>query len=113
MNFWGCDKEQLHPIRAIILRLSLLVSNVTDSVNNFIYLQLKSVERRYNDIAKRVQRKLQVLEMTRKGLESAHQEIEQAREWIREKLKQLETCPALGFESKVADERLQSLRVSF
>jgi hypothetical protein len=51
--------------------------------------------------------------MTRKGLESAHQEIEQAREWIREKLKQLETCPALGFESKVADERLQSLRVSF
>lgn len=95
------------------MRLSLLVSNVTDSINNHIYLQLKSVERRYNDIAKRVQRKLQVLEMTRKGLESAHQEIEQAREWIREKLKQLETGPSLGFESKVADERLQSLRVSF
>lgn len=95
------------------MRLSLVFQNVTDSVNNHISLQLKSVERRYNDIAKRVQRKLQVLEMTRKGLESAHQEIEQAREWIREKLKQLETCPALGFESKVADERLQSLRVSF
>ena len=86
---------------------------MTVAVNNHIYLQLKSVERRYNDIAKRVQRKLQVLEMTRKGLENAHQEIEQAREWIREKLKQLETCPALGFESKVADERLQCLRVSF
>ena len=102
----------MHPVVAIILGLSLLVSNVTDSINN-ICSQLKSVERRYNDIAKRVQRKLQVLEMTRKGLENAHQEIEQAREWIREKLKQVETCPAIGFESKVADERLQYLRVSF
>jgi nesprin-1 len=76
-------------------------------------LQLKSVERRYNDIAKRVQRKAQVLEMTRKGLEGAHQETEQAREWIREKLRMLEAQTPLGFESKVADDRLQSLRVSF
>lgn len=77
------------------------------------YFQLKSVERRYNDIAKRVQRKAQVLEMARKGLEGAHQEIEQAREWIREKLRTLEAQKPLGFESKVADDRLQSLRVSF
>lgn len=74
---------------------------------------MKSVERRYNDIAKRVHRKAQVLEMTRKGLEGARQEIEQAREWIGEKMKELETHPPLGFESKVADDRLQSLRVSF
>lgn len=83
------------------------------AVKFIIYFQLKSVERRYSDIAKRVQRKAQVLEMTRKGLEGARQEIEQAREWIREKLKQIETQPPLGFESKVADDQLQSLRVRF
>ena len=74
---------------------------------------MKSVERRYNDIAKRVQRKAQVLEMARKGLDGTRQEIEQAREWIREKMRQLDNSSPLGFESKVADDRLQSLRVSF
>jgi hypothetical protein len=53
-----------------------------------------------------------MLEMARKGLEGAQQEIEQAREWIREKLRMVEAQTPLGFDSKVADDRLQSLRVS-
>ncbi|KAJ9594434.1 hypothetical protein L9F63_014159, partial [Diploptera punctata] len=91
-----------------------LAGAVVDVVSNLdsqqVEEQLKSVERRYNDIAKRVQRKAQVLEMARKGLDGARQEIEQAREWIRDKMRQLENLPPLGFESKVAEDRLQLLR---
>lgn len=72
---------------------------------------MKSVERRFNDVAKRIQRKSQVLEMARKGLEGARQEIEQAHDWIKENIKRLQVPQLLGFESKAAEDRLQVEKV--
>ncbi|KAJ8930094.1 hypothetical protein NQ314_017138, partial [Rhamnusium bicolor] len=91
-----------------------LASHVIDFVNNLdsqqVEEQTKSVERRYNDISKRLQRKLQVLEMTRKGIEDTRNEIEQARDWVREKLVGLQRPTPLGFESRKAEDRLNALR---
>lgn len=91
-----------------------LASQVIDFVNNLdsqqVEEQTKSVERRYNDIAKRLQRKLQVLEMTRKGIEDTRNEIEQARDWVREKLVSLQRPTPLGFESRKAEDKLNALK---
>ncbi|XP_063222936.1 muscle-specific protein 300 kDa isoform X4 [Bacillus rossius redtenbacheri] len=106
------ELDQLGPERLAEVRR--LAGDVTDLVSNLdsqqVEEQLKTVERRYKDVATRVQRKTQVLEMARKGLEDAIREISQARDWVGEKKAQLESQPPLGFESKVAEERLQSLK---
>ncbi|XP_068085330.1 muscle-specific protein 300 kDa [Anabrus simplex] len=87
---------------------------VMDLVSNLdaqqVEEQLKSVDRRYNDLAKRIQRKNQVLNMAYKGLEGARQEIDGALEWVREKIAQVQAPPPLGFESKAADDRHQALK---
>lgn len=91
-----------------------LAADVMDVVSNLdsqqVEEQLKSVERRYNDISKRLQRKMQVLEMTRKGIEGTRDEIEQAREWVKEKLTEIQKPVLLGYESKNADDRVQYLK---
>lgn len=68
------------------------------------------MERRYADIAKRLQRKQQVLEMTRKGIEDTRNEIEQAREWVKEKIVELRRPTPLGFESHKAEDKLTALK---
>jgi nesprin-1 len=88
---------------------------VMDQVSNLetqqVEEQLKAVERRHNDVHKRIQRKAQILEMTKKGVDSALQEIEQARNWAREKMAEVENPSPLGCDSKTAEEKLQSLKV--
>lgn len=68
------------------------------------------MERRYNDLSKRLQRKVQVLEMTRKGIEGTREEIEQARNWVKEKMIEIQKPVLLGFESKNSDDRIQYLK---
>ncbi|XP_074030429.1 muscle-specific protein 300 kDa isoform X10 [Leptinotarsa decemlineata] len=90
-----------------------LASQVIELVNNLdsqqVEEQTKSIERRYNDISKRLQRKLQVLESTRKGIEDTRNEIETARDWLREKLVSLQRPEPLGFESRKAEDKINSL----
>jgi len=92
-----------------------LGDQVMDSVSNLdsqqIEEQIKSVERRYADIGKKLQRKAQVLEMTAQGIEATRREIEENREWIEQKKQQIKMPELLGFESKQAEERLLTLKV--
>ncbi|XP_064211053.1 muscle-specific protein 300 kDa isoform X18 [Tribolium castaneum] len=89
-------------------------SQVLEFVNNLdaqqVEEQMKSIERRNNDIGKRLQRKLQILDMTRKGIEDTRNEIEQARDWVKARLIELQKPPLLGFESRKAEDRLNSLK---
>ncbi|KAJ8984006.1 hypothetical protein NQ317_006860, partial [Molorchus minor] len=91
-----------------------LSSQVFDFVNNLdsqqVEEQIKSVERRYGDISKKLQRKLQVLETTMKGIEDTRNEIDQARDWVKEKLIGLQRPAPIGFESRKADDRLNALK---
>nr|XP_022915902.1 nesprin-1 isoform X7 [Onthophagus taurus] len=89
-----------------------LAAKVMDVVNNLdaqqIEEQLKSVERKKNDVAKRLQRKLQVLETTKKRIDDTRNEIEQARDWVKQKAEEIKATP-LGFESRKAEEKLEAL----
>lgn len=72
--------------------------------------QLKSIDRRYNDTSKRIARKEQMLEATNKGVECARNEIEQVDIWTRQQVDNLQAPQAIGFESALAEERLQKLK---
>ncbi|XP_060527804.1 muscle-specific protein 300 kDa isoform X12 [Cylas formicarius] len=91
-----------------------LAGEITEIVNNLdsqqVEEQVKSVDRRYKDISKKLQRKMQVLEMTRKGIDDTRNEIEQARSWVKEKFETLQQPRPLGFESRKVDERVNSLK---
>ncbi|XP_017768073.1 PREDICTED: nesprin-1 [Nicrophorus vespilloides] len=91
-----------------------LAALVLEFVNNLdsqqIEEQMKGVDRRYKDITKRLQRKAQVLETTRKGIDDTRNEIEQARLWCKERLSELNKPTSLGYESRKAEERLTSLK---
>lgn len=92
-----------------------LGDQVMDSVSNLdsqqIEEQIKSVERRYADISKKLQRKAQILDMTVQGIEATKREIEENREWIEQKKQQVKMPELLGFESKQAEERILALKV--
>lgn len=84
-----------------------LVSNLeTQQVEE----QLKAIERRHGDVAKKIQRKSQILEMTKTGYDTAIEEIELARKWAKEKIRYVEKEGPLGFESKTVEEKLQDLK---
>ncbi|XP_029680499.1 nesprin-1 isoform X2 [Formica exsecta] len=91
-----------------------LGDQVMDSVSNLdsqqIEEQIKSVERRYADISKKLQRKAQILDMTVQGIEATKREIEENREWIEQKKQQVKMPELLGFESKQAEERILALK---
>lgn len=92
-----------------------LSEQVMDSVSNLdsqqIEEQIKSVERRYADIAKKLQRKAQVLDMTAQGIDSTKQEIDENRDWIQLKKQQATLSEPVGYDSKLAEEKLLALKV--
>lgn len=98
-----------------LAEIKKLGDQVMDSVSNLdsqqIEEQIKSVERRYADISKKLQRKAQILDMTVQGIEATRREIEENREWIEQEKQQVKMPELLGFESKQAEERILALKV--
>ncbi|XP_066252950.1 muscle-specific protein 300 kDa isoform X4 [Euwallacea similis] len=94
--------------------LKRLASRVTDIVHNLdsqqVEEQVKSADRRYNDISKKLQRKAQVLEMTRKGIDGAKTEIDEARNWVKDKFNDLQKTKPISMESYKVEEGLNSLK---
>lgn len=88
-----------------------LADQVIDVVSNLdsqqVDEQLKSLERRHNDISKRVQRKAQVLESTNKGVEGAKQEVQQVRDWVKSKMDCLKSPEPMGFTAKQIGDKFQ------
>lgn len=66
---------------------------------------MKSVERRYNDIAKRIQRKLQMLEITYKAIDGTKSEVAAQNEWMQKEIDNMLHPEALGYDSKSVKER--------
>lgn len=88
--------------------------DVSDIVSNLdgqqVEEQLKSVERRYNDVSKRTDRKAQVFEVTNRGVDAARKEIGQVQNWINSQITVLQSPQSLGYGSKSAESRLQRLK---
>ncbi|XP_034936487.1 nesprin-1 isoform X11 [Chelonus insularis] len=91
-----------------------LSDQVMDSVSNLdsqqIEEQIKSVDRKYGDVSKKLQRKSQILEMTAQGIEATRKEIEDNREWINQKKQQARISELYGFECKPADDKVLALK---
>lgn len=87
---------------------------VTEIISNLdaqqVEEQLKSVDRRFNDISKRIDRKKQMLEATNKGIECARNEIEQVDNWTKQQIVNLQSPQSIGLQSGLAEERLQKLK---
>lgn len=66
---------------------------------------MKSVERRYNDISKRIQRKLQMLEITYKAIDGTKSEVTAQNEWMQKEIDNILHPELLGYESKSVKER--------
>lgn len=70
---------------------------------------MKTVERRYNDIAKRIQRKLQMLEITYKAIDGTKSEVAAQNEWMQKEIDNIHHPEPLGFESKSVKERQKKI----
>lgn len=88
--------------------------DVCDIISNLdgqqVEEQLKSVERRYNDVSKRIDRKAQVFEVTNRGVDGARKEIGQVQNWINSQITVLQSPQSLGYGKKSAESRLQHLK---
>lgn len=70
---------------------------------------MKSVERRYNDIAKRIQRKMQMLEITYKAIDGTKSEVNAQNEWMQKEIDNILHPEPLGYESKSVKERQKKI----
>lgn len=109
-EFESQGPEKLNEVKSLSEQVMYSVNNL-DSQQ--IEEQMKSVERRYADIGKKLQRKAQVLDMTAQGIEATRQEIEENRDWIQQKKQQAQVPDPVGFDSKQAEEKLLALKVIY
>ncbi|CAH3870841.1 unnamed protein product [Pieris brassicae] len=99
-------KEKVENIKTIGTQVINIVSNLESQQ---VEEQMKSVERRYNDIGKRIQRKLQMLEITYKAIDSTKSEVAAQNEWLQKAIDTVQHPEPLGFESKVVKERQKKM----
>lgn len=100
------------PVKMTDLRQK--AQDVTEIISNLdgqqVEEQLKSIERRYNDVSKRLDRKAQVFEVTNRGVDGAKGEIAQLQKWVNAQIEELLAPQTLGVGSKSAESRLAKLK---
>ncbi|XP_071454288.1 muscle-specific protein 300 kDa-like [Hetaerina americana] len=91
-------------------KANVVINEVSNLDSQQVEDQVKSLERRHNDIQKRIHRKAQVLDKTKKGFDSAEQDIGELGNWVSDVQSQIRTFPLLGYERKPAEERQQAIK---
>ena len=71
---------------------------------------LKSIQRRENDIKKRIERKIQILDLTNKNLGKIQEEIDQTRMYFEDNVEKLHKPFLLGYAPKPIEGHLQFLK---
>lgn len=74
--------------------------------------QIKSSDRRYNDIVKRVARKTQMIGSTVKGADGIRSEIEQLNDWLKTQIEQLQQPQSVEVDSNQLNARIQKLKAT-
>lgn len=74
--------------------------------------QIKSCDRRYNDIVKRVARKAQMIGSTVKGADGIRVEIEQLSDWLKAHIEQLQQPQSVEIDSNQLNARIQRLKAT-
>lgn len=71
---------------------------------------LKAIQRRENDIKKRIERKIQLMNLTNKNIEKLQAEIDQTRFFLDDNTAKMETPFVLGYVPKPIEGHLQHLK---
>lgn len=87
---------------------------VTEIINNLdaqqVEEKLKSSNRRYNDLIKRIARKAQMIGATNKGIRSVQSEIEQLNDWLTKQITSLQGPHIFNADSIQLNLHLQKLK---
>lgn len=88
--------------------------DVTEIISNLdgqqVEEQLKSIDRRYNDVSKRLDRKAQMFDVTNRGVDGAKGEIAQIHKWVHAQIDELQAPQSLSADSKSVETRLVKLK---
>lgn len=93
-------KQDAHKVREIINNLD------AEQVEE----KLKSTDRKYNDMIKRIARKAQMIGATNKGIQSLQAEIDQLNNWLVNQIAKLQEPQTLSFNSSLLNVHLQKLK---
>lgn len=89
-------------------------AQVADVISNLdgqqVEEQMKSLDRRYADLGKRLERKAQLLDVTNKAVEGVKGEIDQLQNWTKEKIQEVQAPASMGFEPKSGEARQQAIK---
>ncbi|XP_038215060.1 nesprin-1 [Zerene cesonia] len=105
-EFGQAGKDKVDNIKSIGSKVINIVSNLESQQ---VEEQIKSVERRYNDIGKRIQRKLQMLEITYKAIDGTKSEVAAQNEWMQKEIDNIQHPEPLGYDSKSVKERQKKM----
>ncbi|XP_062549338.1 muscle-specific protein 300 kDa isoform X2 [Armigeres subalbatus] len=101
----NCDNLKKYKENASIV--IELVSNLdAQQVNE----QIKSMDRRFQDINKRLNRKFEIIDGTNKALLKIVSDVDSVRQWLNEKSDLIKTPYTLGFEAKSAEAQQQAFK---
>ncbi|XP_070139488.1 muscle-specific protein 300 kDa isoform X14 [Drosophila kikkawai] len=89
-------------------------SQVAEVISNLdgqqVEEQMKSLDRRFADLGKRIDRKAQLLDVTNKGVDGAKGEIDQLQNWVKQQIEELQAPTPLGYTPKDAEARQQKIK---
>lgn len=111
-QLWNNFKEAYGKVEELTEKATEIKPKLSSLDNQQVDEQLRSVQKKYNDLKKRVSKKKQVIEMTRKGYEDARQNTVDLLEWLEEKTEYMDDLPLLGFTSKNTEIRIRDVNVS-
>lgn len=105
------EKKSIDKLDEIKTLAEEIASLVDDFDEKQLYDQIKLLERRQKDVAKRFERKLNTLNQAVLNQDIVLQEVQEMQNWIREKSAVLDDPPLLGFETHATEKQLQNLKV--
>ena len=111
-QLWNKFKEANNKVDELTEKATEIKPKLSSLDNQQIDEQLRSVQKKYADLKKRVTKKKQIIEMTRKGFDEARRNTENLLEWLEEKVEFLDDLPSLGYSSKDVELRVNEFNVS-
>lgn len=99
--------QKMQELKAKAAQVAEVISNLDGQQ---VEEQMKSLDRRYADLGKRLERKAQLLDVTNKSVGGVKGEIDQLQNWVKEKIQELQAPSTLSFEPKAAEARQQAIK---
>ncbi|KAA0201773.1 hypothetical protein HAZT_HAZT011047 [Hyalella azteca] len=108
-KLWSKFREANVKVEELTEKANEIKPKLSSLDNQQVDEQLRSVQKKYSDLKKRVGKKKQVIEMTRKGYEEAKQNVNDLAEWFVEKTEYFDGLPMLGHSSKNVELRINDI----